>query len=181
MSYFMKLYYEKVFWEMYYKYNFNNIMNVPFIYKIILNSSCGKFFFNKKLFDIFFFDLYNICLQKPLIIKSKVSISEFKLKKNDNLSLKVTLRNTKMYNFFFKFLIFSVPLIKNFKGFSSNSFDSFGNYNFGISDYSIFLESQNSTVFNNSIGLNINIIFFNSNQKKSFDLLNYLNFPFLNV
>lgn len=181
MSYLFKIYNEKVFWDIYYKYKINNIMDIPFISKIIINSCCGKFFNNKKVFNIFFNNLFKICLQKPLIIKSKKSISEFKLKKYDDLSFKITLRNFNMYNFLYKFLIFSIPLIKNFKGFSKLSFDLYGNYNFGLSDHLIFFESNNFQLLDFLIGLNINIIILKSNFSKSFDLLKFLNFPFLNV
>lgn len=172
----MKIYNEKVFWDLYYFFNYNNIMSLPYITKIILNSSCGKFFFDKKKMNFFFNDLFNICFQKPLFIKSKKSISDFNLKKNDNISLKVTLRKKNMYNFLYKFLNISLSQINKFSGFLNN-FDKFGNFNFGIEDHSIFPE----IIFNKLdflVGLNINIIFKNSNPLISFKILKFLNFPF---
>ncbi|WP_259289082.1 large ribosomal subunit protein uL5 [Candidatus Nasuia deltocephalinicola] len=182
MSYFMKIYKEKIFWDLYYNYKFKNIMQIPYILKINLNSCCGNFFFDKKKINSFFLNINNICNQKPVFVKCKKSISEFKIKKNDNIAIKLTLRKKNMYNFLYKILNLSLPLIKSFEGLSVKSFDNFGNYNFGIKDYSIFPEVD-STIsdLNFNIGLNISIVFKNSNIEKSFTFLNYLNFPFKDV
>ncbi len=179
----MKIYKEKIFWDMYYHYNFKNIMQIPYIFKINLNAGCGNFFFDKKKINFFFTNINNVCNQKPVFVKCKKSISEFKIKKNDNIAIKLTLRKKNMYNFLYKVLNLSLPLIKGFDGLSSKSFDDFGNYNFGIEDYFIFPEvnSMIDSSLNFNYGLNISIVFKNSDIEKSFTFLTYLNFPFKDV
>lgn len=157
-------------------------MQIPYILKINLNSCCGKFFFDKKKTNYLFNNINNICNQKPIFAKCKKSISEFKIKKNDNIAIKLTLRKKNMYNFLYKVLNLSLPLIKGFEGLSPKAFDVFGNYNFGIEDYSIFPEINSSIDSSEyGFGLNVSIVFKNSNIEKSFIFLNYLNFPFKNV
>lgn len=157
-------------------------MQIPYILKINLNSCCGNFFFDKKKINSFFININNICNQKPIFAKCKKSISEFKIKKGDNIAIKLTLRKKNMYNFLYKILNLSLPLIKGFEGLSPKSFDDFGNYNFSIKDYSIFPEIDSFIDdINFNIGLNLSIIFKKSNIEKSFTFLNYLNFPFKDV
>ncbi|ALP70044.1 LSU ribosomal protein L5p (L11e) [Candidatus Nasuia deltocephalinicola] len=176
MSYFMKIYYEKVLWDMYYYFSFKNIMMVPKMNKIVINSCFGKIFSDKKRISLCYKDLNYLFFQKPKFVKSKKSISEFKLRKNEDISLKITLRKKNMYNFFYKILNFYIYFIKNFQGFSVSSFDNFGNYNIGIKDYSLFPEfNQNSEGF---YGFDISINFKNSNLYKSLKFLKFLNFPF---
>lgn len=137
---------------------------------------CGEFFNDKKKMNKAYNDLYLIANQKPCFIKSKKSISNFKLRKNINISIKVDLRNYIMYEFLNKFINVSVPSIKDFSGFDYSNFDKFGNFNFGVKDQVIFPEMNYDLNFIK--GLNINIVIKQSNIKKSFFLLKYFNFPF---
>lgn len=176
MSYFMKIYNEKVLWDMYYYFNFKNIMMVPKINKIVINSRLGKIFYDKKKVSFCYKNLNHLFFQKPKFIKSKKAISEFKLKKNEDISLKITLRRKNMYDFFYKILNFYIYFIKNFQGFSILSFDDFGNYNIGINDYSSFPEiTQN---YEKVYGFDVSINFKNSNLYKSLKFLKFLNLPF---
>lgn len=179
MCYFMKFYFEKVFWDFYYKYMLKNLMSIPSILKIVVNVSCGNFFLDKNKMKVIFLNLYDLCLQRPKFINSKKSISEFKIRKNDNISFKVTLRKKKMYNFFYKIIVYFPSLIKNFNGFSKKSFDKLGNYNFGIYDFFSLLDfDENLNFFQ---GMNISIIFNSYDIEKSRFILNNFNFPFKNV
>ncbi|MGX7586240.1 50S ribosomal protein L5 [Candidatus Vidania fulgoroideorum] len=114
-----------------------NIMEIPRINKIVLNMSLGYKALNKKYLNSCYEELKEISKQKPLILKAKKSISEFGIKKNFPISLKVTLRNKRIYCFL-NDLLDSLSNIKDFEGFCISSFDYFGNYNFGIKDHTIF-------------------------------------------
>lgn len=176
MSYLYNIYKEKIVWDFFYFFNINDLFNIPKLSKLVLNIGCSNFFNDKKKMQIAFSDLLNISIQKPIFIKSKRSISNFKLRKNNLISIKVTLRNFLMYEFLYKFINVNVPLIKDFNGFNKSCFDNFGNFNFGIKDQSIFFElSHNLDFFK---GLNLNLIIINSNIDKSFYLLKKFNFPF---
>ncbi|AGS33186.1 50S ribosomal subunit protein L5 [Candidatus Nasuia deltocephalinicola str. NAS-ALF] len=172
----MKIYNEKVFWDMYYYFNLKNIMMVPKINKIVINSCFGKIFSDKKKVSFYYKNLNYLFSQKPKFIKSKRAISEFKLKRNENISFKITLRKKNMYDFFYKILNFYIYFIKNFQGFSILSFDDFGNYNIGIKDYSLFPEIIQN--YEGTYGFDISINFKNSNFYKSLKFLKFLNFPF---
>lgn len=176
MSYFYNLYKEKIFWDFYEFFNMNSYSNLPKIKKIILNVGCSNFFNDKKKIQTAYYDLFTISNQKPIFIKSKKSISNFKLKKGVIISIKVTLRKFLMYEFLYKFINIYLPSIKDFNGFSTSCLDKSGNFNFGIKDQSIFQELDYNVDFVK--GLNLNLVIINSNNKKSLYLLKKFNFLF---
>ncbi|ASS47040.1 50S ribosomal protein L5p (L11e) [Candidatus Nasuia deltocephalinicola] len=177
MSIYYNLYKNKIFWNFLKIFNIKSIMDVPQLIKIVLNLGCGDFFNDKKKLQKSYDDLFLISNQKPIFIKSKKSISNFKLRKGSNISIKVTLRNFLMYEFLYKFINIAVPSIKDFIGFNIKNFDNSGNFNFGIKDQIIFPE----IVYDSFIkGLNLSFIIKNSDINKSLFLLKNFNFPFKN-
>ena len=122
-------------------------------------------------------DLAKITGQKPVILKFKKSISNFKTRKNTNAGLKVTLRKNKMYEFIDRLVNIALPRIKDFRGLSPNSFDKFGNYTFGIKEHIIFPEVNFDQV-DKIRGLDITIVISSFSKEHSYELLNKLNFPF---
>lgn len=178
MSYFYNLYKEKIFWDFFKFFNLKSYNNLPKIKKLILNVGCSNFFNDKKKMQIAYSDLFTISNQKPIFIKSKKSISNFKLKKGIFISIKVTLRNFLMYEFLYKFINIYILNIKGFSGFDKFCLDNFGNFNFGIKDQSIFPELNYNIDFIK--GLNLNLVIINSNNEKSLYLLKKFNFLFKN-
>lgn len=178
MSYFYNLYKEKISWDLLKYFNLKSYNNLPKIQKLIINVGCGNFFNDKKKMQLAYSDLFSISNQKPIFIKSKKSISNFKLRKGVFISIKVTLRSFLMYEFLYKFINIYIPCIKNFDGFSILCLDNFGNFNFGIKDQSIFQELNYNIDFIK--GLNLNLVIVNSNNEKSLYLLKKFNFPFKN-
>ncbi|MGX7576531.1 large ribosomal subunit protein uL5 [Candidatus Vidania fulgoroideorum] len=154
-----------------------NIMEVPKISKIIINMSLGYRALNKKYFSDSFEEIKKILKQKPLVIKAKKSISEFNIKKGLPIALKITLRKKKIF-FFLEKLLKSLPNLKDFEGFSKNSFDYYGNYNFGINDHTIFPEFFDKKKLLEPKGMNITIVLKTRKVEDSYYLLNKLNFPF---
>ena len=122
------------------KYGYTSVMAVPHIEKIVINIGVGDATANSKLLDDAVADLTLIAGQKPLITKSKKSIASFKLRANQAIGCKVTLRGTRMYEFLDKLVTISLPRVRDFRGVSKNAFDGRGNYTLGIKEQLIFPE-----------------------------------------
>tara|TARA_Y100000590_G_scaffold329255_1_gene373918 strand:- start:14046 stop:14600 length:555 start_codon:yes stop_codon:yes gene_type:complete len=160
------------------KFGLKNIYMGPKLDKVILNMGLGVDGNDSKILKSCEDDLSKIAGQKPVITKFKKSISNFKTRKNTNAGLKVTLRKNKMYEFIDRLVNIALPRIKDFRGLSSNGFDKFGNYTFGIKEHIIFPEVNFDKV-DKIRGLDITIVISTLDKKHSFELLSNLNFPFI--
>ena len=150
---------------------------VPEVEKIILNMGLGVDGTDNKIIKICEEDLAKITGQKPVITKFKKSIANFKTRKGTNAGLKVTLRKNKMYEFVDRLVNIALPRVKDFRGLSSNGFDKFGNYTFGIKEHIIFPEVNFDRV-DKIRGLDITIVMSSLKKEHSIELLTKLNFPF---
>ena len=161
------------------QFGYKNLYMVPEIQKIVLNMGLGLDGNDSKIIKSSQEDLSLITGQKPIVTKFKKSVSNFKTRKNTNAGLKVTLRKNKMYEFIDRLVNIALPRIKDFRGLSSDGFDKFGNYTFGIKEHIIFPEVN----FDNADkirGLDITIVIKSIKKEDSFELLKKLNFPFRN-
>ena len=160
------------------KFGFKNLNMAPKLEKVVVNMGLGIDGNDSKILKSCEEDMANITGQKPLTTKFKKSISNFKTRKNTNAGLKVTLRENRMYEFVDRLINIALPRIKDFKGLSSNGFDKFGNYTFGVKEHIIFPEVNFDKV-DKIRGLDITIVIKSKNKDHSFELLNKFNFPFL--
>ena len=160
------------------KFGFKNTYMSPKIEKIVLNMGLGVDGNDSKIIKSCEEALAKITGQKPVILKFKKSISNFKTRKNTNAGLKVTLRKNKMYEFIDRLVNIALPRIKDFRGLSPNSFDKFGNYTFGIKEHIIFPEVNFDKV-DKIRGLDVTIVISSLNKEHSHELLSKLNFPFI--
>jgi large subunit ribosomal protein L5 len=155
----------------------SNIMELPKLEKIVINSGIGKFRDNKDAVDSFFQEITSISGQKPTFRKSRISEAGFKVRKNETVGITVTLRGEGMWNFLEKFITLSLPRVRDFKGVSNKAFDKLGNYSIGIKEHIIFPEvDANKTKGIRS--LQITFVFKNSNIERSKMLLKHLGMPF---
>ncbi|MDR2827835.1 MAG: 50S ribosomal protein L5 [Acholeplasmatales bacterium] len=122
------------------QFKYKSIMQVPKIEKIVINMGCGDAVQNSKVIDDAFEELKSLSGQQPIITKAKKSISNFKLRENMNIGIKVTLRGEKMYYFLDKLVSIALPRVRDFRGINSNAFDGRGNYTLGIKEQLIFPE-----------------------------------------
>ena len=158
------------------KLGYRNLYMVPQIQKVVLNMGLGVDGNDTKIIKSCEEDLAKITGQKPVITKFKKSISNFKTRKNTNAGLKVTLRRNKMYEFIDRLVNIALPRIKDFRGLSTNGFDQFGNYSFGIKEHIVFPEVNFDKV-EKIRGLDISIVIKSLKKEDSFELLKQLNFP----
>ena len=122
------------------QFGFKNLNMGPKIEKVILNMGLGLDGNDSKILKSCEEDLAKITGQKPVTTKFKKSVANFKTRKGSNAGLKVTLRKNKMYEFLDRLVNIALPRVNDFRGLSSNGFDKFGNYTFGIKEHIIFPE-----------------------------------------
>ena len=149
----------------------------PNLKKVVVNMGLGLDGNDSKIIKSSEQDLANIVGQKPVLTKFKKSISNFKTRKGTNAGLKVTLRKDRMYEFIDRLVNIALPRIKDFRGLSTNGFDNFGNYTFGVKEHIIFPEVNFDKV-EKIRGLDITIVIDSKSKEYSLELLKKLNFPF---
>lgn len=157
--------------------DYKNPMQVPKLFKIVINRGVGEATVNPKALDIVVEELTAISGQKPLVTRAKIAIANFKLKAKTPIGCKVTLRKDRMYEFLDKLLNICLPRIRDFKGLNPNSFDGRGNYTFGIKDQLIFPEIIYDKV-DKARGMDITICTSAKTDKEARTFLTFLGMPF---
>jgi large subunit ribosomal protein L5 len=170
-------YQTKVRPELMKRFNYTTPMAVPMLVKVVVNQGLGEAKDDSKLLEKAQKDMALITLQKPIITKSKKSVSNFKLRAGQNVGLKVTLRGEKMYTFLEKLLNIALPRIRDFRGINPNSFDGRGNYNLGIKEQMVFPEITYEMV-DATRGFDITVVTTAKNDEEARALLEGLGFPF---
>jgi len=115
-------------------------MQVPKIEKICINKGMGVAVSDKKLIDVGIEEITTITGQKAVATRSKKDISNFKLRANVPIGVRVTLRGDKMYEFLDRLMNISLPRVRDFRGVSAKGFDGRGNYTLGVKEQIIFPE-----------------------------------------
>ena len=173
-----ELYFKKIQLNLKDKFGFKNNYMAPKLEKVVLNMGLGLDGNDSKITKSCEEDLGKIAGQKPVITKFKKSIANFKTRKGTNAGLSVTLRKNRMCAFVDRLVNIALPRVKDFRGLSSNGFDKFGNYTFGIKEHIIFPEVNFDRV-DKIRGLDITIVISSVDKNHSFELLSKLNFPFI--
>ena len=159
------------------KFNYDSVMEIPKIDKIVLNMGVGDAVSNAKNLDEAVEELTLISGQKPLITKAKKSIANFRLREGMSIGAKVTLRGDRMYVFLYKLINVSLPRGRDFRGISSRSFDGRGNYTLGIKEQLIFPEIDYDKV-NRVRGLDVVIVTTANTDEEARELLTEFGMPF---
>ncbi|MDA0346143.1 MAG: 50S ribosomal protein L5 [Verrucomicrobia bacterium] len=157
---------------------YKNVMQVPKVTKIVLNSGVGSSN-DKNVINDIAKDLGLITGQKPVITLSRVSISNFKLREGMPVGVKVTLRGNSMWEFLYRMITVSLPLIRDFRGIGKK-LDGRGNYTLGIADHTIFPEINVDT-HKHLVGMDVCIVTSASTDDEGLELLTLLGMPFRKV
>tara|TARA_B100000579_G_scaffold284733_1_gene235979 strand:- start:25 stop:651 length:627 start_codon:yes stop_codon:yes gene_type:complete len=173
-----KSYLDKVVPNMISRFSYINPMEVPKLLSISLNMGIGDAKVNSKKLESALEELTAISGQKPIVTKSRADISNFKIRKGYPAGCKVTLRSTKMYEFFERLVCIALPRSRDFRGLSFKSFDGRGNYNFGIKEQIIFAEINYDNI-DSVRGLNVTIATSANNDDEAYWLLKELGFPLI--
>ena len=158
-------------------YKYDSVMEVPALNKIVINVGVGDATSNSKLLDDAVRDLQIIAGQKPVITKAKKSIASFKLRANQAIGCKVTLRGERMYEFLDKLITISLPRVRDFRGVNRNAFDGRGNYTLGVKEQLIFPEIDFDKI-GKIRGLDIVIVTTANTDKEAYTLLELMGMPF---
>ena len=126
--------------ELFKKFGYKSVMQIPKLEKIVINVGCGEAKDNSKVIDAISSDLMKITGQKPVACKARKSVANFKIREGMNIGVKVTLRGEKMYEFVDRFFNMALPRVRDFRGINPNSFDGRGNYACGVKEQLIFPE-----------------------------------------
>jgi large subunit ribosomal protein L5 len=170
-----KYYFEKVSPELVKLRGYRNKHLIPCLEKIVVNSAISTDWEKNFIADIER-DIGIICCQKPVIIKARKSISNFKLRKGMPNGIKVTLRGDSMYEFFYKLISIALPAVRDFRG-VSNKFDGQGNYTLGIVDHTIFPEVSVDKE-RKIVGMDITFVTSARTDEEGRDLLRLFGIPF---
>lgn len=154
-----------------------NVMELPKIVKIVVNSCQSEATQNIKVIEAAAAELEMITGQKAVLTRAKKSIATFKLRAGMPIGTCVTLRRERMYEFYDKLVSVVLPRVRDFKGVSPNSFDGRGNYSLGLREQIIFPEIEGDKV-DKARGLSVTIVTSAKTDEAARELLRLLNMPF---
>ena len=159
-------------------HGYKNINQVPKIDKVVVNTCVNLNQGDaKQALEDAKNELATITGQKPAETRSKKAISNFKLRKDQAIGAKVTLRGRRMYEFLERLIKTALPRIRDFRGVSTRAFDGNGNYTLGVSDQSIFPEIELDRIKRN-IGFDVTIVTTARTDAEAKSLLTEMGMPF---
>ena len=162
------------------KFQYKSVMQVPKITKIVINKGVGAAVSDKKLVDVAVEEITLIAGQRAVATISKKAISNFKLRENMPIGVKVTLRGDRMYEFLDRLTTVSLPRVRDFKGVSEKGFDGRGNYTLGVKEQIIFPEMSIDKVAKIS-GMDITFVTTAKTDEEAYALLVAVGMPFSNI
>jgi large subunit ribosomal protein L5 len=176
---FKELYAKVIKGDLQKEFGYENKHQMPKIDKIVINMGVGESVADSKVINNAVSDLTLISGQKPLTTIAKKSVATFKLRDGMKIGCKVTLRKDRMYDFLERLVLVALPRIKEFRGFSSKSFDGRGNFTFGIKEQIVFPEINYDKI-DMIRGMDITIVTSAKTDIEGKMLLSGFNLPFYN-
>ena len=159
------------------KFNYDNVMQIPGVTKIVVNMGVGDAARDSKVINGALEDLAAITGQKPQLRRARKSIANFKLREGMPIGARVTLRGDRMWEFLDRLLTIALPRIRDFRGLSDRQFDGHGNYTFGLSEQTMFYEIDVDKI-DRQRGMDITVVTTATNDEEGRQLLRELGFPF---
>ena len=164
------------------QFQHKNLMAVVHLEKIVVNAGCGEAAHlpdqaRRAVLEAAQKDLGLITGQRPLVTRAKKAISNFKIRVNDPVGCKVTLRRRTMYEFLDRLVSVTLPRIRDFRGLNLRGFDEQGNYSFGLKEHTIFPEIQVDRV-QYPLGMDIVLVVSRTTREEATALLKGFGFPF---
>ncbi|MFK8103310.1 MAG: 50S ribosomal protein L5 [Saprospiraceae bacterium] len=161
------------------KFQYSSIMQVPRIEKICLNQGIGAATADKKVIENSLSEMSMIAGQKAVPTKAKKSISNFKLREDMVIGVRVTLRDERMYEFLDRLVAVALPRVRDFRGVNDKSFDGRGNYTMGITEHIIFPEIDLDKV-SKITGMDVTFVTSANTDAEALELLKLMGLPFKN-
>ncbi len=170
-------YREKIVPQMTKEFEYENVMQVPRVAKVVVNIGIGEAKDNDKALDAAVGDVVTITGQKPALIKARKSVAAFKLREGQTIGIKTTLRGRRMWYFLDKLLNIALPRIRDFRGVNPEGFDGRGNYSLGLREQVVFPEIDYDKI-DKLRGLEVAIVTTARNDDEARSLLTRLGMPF---
>ncbi len=170
-------YHEEIVPALMKEFSYKNVMQVPKLKKISVNQGLGSAIVDKKLIDVGIEEMSNITGQRAVSTKSRKDISNFKLRREMPVGVRVTLRGDRMYEFLDRLISVAIPRVRDFRGISDKGFDGRGNYTFGVTEQIIFTEIDLDKVSKIN-GMDITFVTSARTDKEAFALLKEFGMPF---
>ena len=161
------------------EYGYANPMQVPKLEKVVLNMGVGEAVGDSKKIDAATRDMALIAGQKPIVIRARRSVAQFKLREGMAVGVKVTLRRTMMYEFIDRLITIALPRVRDFRGLSPASFDGNGNYAMGLQEQIVFPEIDYDSV-DQMRGMDVVVVTTAQTDDEGRSLLRGFQFPFVN-
>lgn len=159
------------------RFGYKNRFQVPRLEKIVINMGVGQGAADVKIIEQAALELGLIAGQRPVITRAKKAISNFKIKEGQPVGVKVTLRRTRMYEFFDRLVNVAMPRIRDFRGVSPSGFDQGGNYALGLNEQLIFPEIDYDKV-SRVQGMDVVLRTTAESRDEALELLKQMGLPF---
>ena len=172
-----KIYKEEIIAKLTEEFNYENVMAVPKLEKIVINVGVGEAINDKKALDSVIENVALITGQQPIPTKAKKSISNFKLRDGMPIGCKVTLRSRIMFEFLDRLINLALPRERDFRGVPDKSFDGRGNYTMGLKEHTIFPEIDTDKV-TKLHGMDITFVTSAETDAEAYALLKHFGMPF---
>ena len=174
-----KKYLEEIIPALTKEFGYKSVMRVPRLDKIVINQGVGQAVADRKLIEVAQEELSMIAGQKAVQTVSRKDISNFKLRRNMPIGVKVTLRGNRMYEFLERLICISLPRIRDFKG-VGDKLDGRGNYTLGVTEHIIFPEIDIDKI-SKIFGVEITFVTSTDKDEEAYALLREFGIPFKNA
>jgi len=159
------------------KFGRENRLSLPKLSKIVLNMGVGKALQDKERIKQAAEHLGQIAGQRPQVTKARVAVSGFRLRENNEIGCRVTLRGRRMFEFLDRLINVALPRIRDFRGVNPKSFDGNGNYSMGLTEQLVFPEIDPDKVTFTQ-GMDITFVTTTKNDDEARELLRLFGMPF---
>jgi large subunit ribosomal protein L5 len=174
---FAREYRERVVPALMKQFDYENVMQVPRVAKVIVNIGIGEAKDNARALEAALGDVRTITGQQPVVVKARKSVAAFKLRAGMPVGIRTTLRGRRMWYFLEKLVGVALPRIRDFRGVNPDAFDGSGNYSLGLREQIIFPEVDYDKI-DKLRGLEVSIVTTATSDEEGRSLLTQLGMPF---
>ena len=175
-----KKYQEEVAPALMKQFSYKSTMEIPKVEKVVISVGAGDCKDNQKALDAVIKDISAIAGQKAVATVARKSVANFKLREGQNVGVKVTLRQDKMWEFLDRLLNVALPRVRDFRGINPDGFDGRGNYSLGLKEQIIFPEIDYDKI-EKLRGMNVSITTTAKTDEEARELLRLLGAPFKSI
>lgn len=159
------------------RFDYNNVMQVPRVVKVVVNVGVGEALENARALDATVEDIQTITGQKPVVTRARKSVANFKLREGRAIGVKVTLRGERMWSFLDRLMNVALPRTRDFRGIPASAFDGRGNYTLGLREQILFPEIEYDQI-DKVRGMEVTVVTTAETDEEGRELLRMLGMPF---